>query len=58
VIAAETVPTFSYGVANPFTVNVWNAFFVSVALLFLAIWAVYHFAQIDVQTRFAPKKAN
>jgi hypothetical protein len=58
VIALEALPDYSYSVANPFTPNVWNAFFVTVILLLLCIWAMFHFSHIDVQTKFGPKKTN
>ena len=55
IVASEIEPVLKYGLANPFTPNVWNCFFYFLLMIVLVCWAMSHYATIDVQTRFAKK---
>ena len=56
IIAAEHYPEFpKVGYSNPFTPGVWNCFFFIIFCLSFIIWSMIHYANIDVQTRFAKK---
>ena len=55
IVASEIEPALKYGLANPFTPNVWNCFFYFLLMIVLVCWAMSHYATIDVQTRFAKK---
>lgn len=56
VIATDHYPEFKkVGKSNPFTPGVWNCFFFIIFCLSFIIWSMIHYANIDVQTRFAKK---
>ncbi|KAK8895066.1 hypothetical protein M9Y10_023508 [Tritrichomonas musculus] len=56
VIATDHYPEFKkVGYSNPFTPGVWNCFFFIIFCLSFIIWSMIHYANIDVQTRFAKK---
>lgn len=50
---AENSPKAGY--SNPFTPGVWNCFFFIIFTISFVIWAMIHYANIDVQTKFAKK---
>lgn len=56
VIVTDHYPEFKkVGYSNPFTPGVWNCFFFILFTLSFIIWSMIHYANIDVQTRFAKK---
>lgn len=56
IIATDHYPEFKkVGKSNPFTPGVWNCFFFIIFCLSFIIWSMIHYANIDVQTRFAKK---
>lgn len=56
IIVTDHYPEFKkVGYSNPFTPGVWNCFFFILFTLSFVIWSMIHYANIDVQTRFAKK---
>ena len=56
VLVTDHYPEFKkVGYSNPFTPGVWNCFFFILFTLSFVIWSMIHYANIDVQTRFAKK---
>lgn len=56
ILVTDHYPEFKkVGYSNPFTPGVWNCFFFILFTLSFIIWSMIHYANIDVQTRFAKK---
>lgn len=51
----EDYPVYDKLITNPFTAPVWNCLILIVFLIIILSWAVYQYANIEVQTRFAKK---
>ena len=53
----EEYPVYDRLITNPFTAPVWNCLILIIFLILILSWAMYQYANIEVQTKF-DKKIN